>query len=99
MSARIPPDNPHGPVTGGYALPRRFTIAKATITRWHPGYVGKAVRVGLRLAEVRLKTRLRGDRAGSADVRGRSVSVVRFCEGVRSGGCSFGGGDVSVHRC
>ncbi len=31
MSARIPPDNPHGPVTGGYALPRRFTIAKATI--------------------------------------------------------------------
>ena len=36
MSARIPPDNPHGPVTGGYALPRRSTIAKATITRWHP---------------------------------------------------------------
>ncbi len=28
------------------------------------------------------------------------MSVVRFCWGVRCcGGCSFGGGDVSVHRC
>jgi hypothetical protein len=36
----------------------------------------------------------------SADVRVRSASVVRFCGGVRScGGCSFGGGDVFVHRC
>ncbi len=38
--------------------------------------------------------------ADSADVAGRSGSVVRFCGGVRCcGGCSFGGGDVSVHRC
>ena len=42
----------------------------------------------------------RGSGPDSADVRGRSGSVVRFCRGVRScGGCSFGGGDVSVHRC
>jgi hypothetical protein len=35
----------------------------------------------------------------SGDVQGMSVSVVRFCRGVRScGGCSFGGGDVPVHR-
>ena len=51
-----------------------------------------------RLAELRLREPVY-DRAGCADVAGRSVSVVRFCEGVRSGGCSFGGGDVSVHRC
>jgi hypothetical protein len=24
---------------------------------------------------------------------------VRFCRGVRTCGCSFGGGDVFVHRC
>ena len=39
-------------------------------------------------------------RSDSAGVRGKSVSVVRFCGGVRScGRCSFGGGDVFVHRC
>jgi hypothetical protein len=39
-------------------------------------------------------------RLDSADVRGGSPSGVRFCGGVRSsGGCSFGGGDVFVHRC
>jgi hypothetical protein len=42
----------------------------------------------------------RGSGPDSADVRGRSASVVRFCRGVRScGGCPFGGGDVFVHRC
>ena len=35
------------------------------------------------LAEVRLKPRVSGDRAGSADVRGRRVSGVGFCVGVR----------------
>jgi hypothetical protein len=42
----------------------------------------------------------RGCGPDSADVRGQSVSIVRFCRGVRSCGCcSFGGGDVFVHRC
>ena len=35
--------------------------------------------------------------AGFADVRGRRLSVVRFCGGVRSCG-SFGRGDLSIHR-
>ncbi len=32
------------------------------------------------------------------DVQRGSVSYVAFCGGVRSCGCPFGGGDVSVHR-
>jgi hypothetical protein len=36
----------------------------------------------------------------SAGVRDKNVFIVRFCRGVRSCGfCSFGGGDVFVHRC
>ena len=34
----------------------------------------------------------------SADVRGRNAFLVKSCERVR-GGCAFGCGDVSVHRC
>ena len=52
----------------------------------------------MRLAEFCLKSPASGDRAGSADVRGGPAFLVKSCERVR-GGCAFGGGDVSVHRC